>query len=124
MCSSLANFFFLNVGFLGFCEKIQQVRYHAKLTSLFSTNLRRENLIIARVSFTISTKAITTATWIIDSGDKWFKNSYLEVRNYKAFIKSLYKDTIKKIFPFEQLLDTFAPLIKAIMRYFTCEDRF
>ena len=100
MSSSLAKHFFQNVGCLGFCEKIQQVGYHAKLTILFATNLRRDKVTIAGVSFKISTKSITIAIGIPNSGEKWFKNSDLDVQNYKAFIKSHYKDAIEKKFPF------------------------
>ena len=98
--------------------------YHAKLTSLFATNLRRDKVTIVGVSFTISIEVIATATLIPKIWEKWFKNSDLDVQNYRAFIKSHYKDAIKNFFPFGQLLNNFSPLMKAIMRYFTCEGRF
>ena len=123
MSSSLAKKCLEKVGSLGFCEKIQQVKYHAKLTSLFTTNLRRDKVTIEGVSFTISNEAIATTSWILNNGE-WFKSLYLDVQNYKPFIKGLYKDVIKKVFPFGQLLDKFSPLMRAIMKYFTCEGRF
>jgi len=45
---------FQNVGCLGFCEQIQQVGYLAKLTNLFSTNLRGDKVNIVEVEFIIS----------------------------------------------------------------------
>ncbi len=48
----------------------------------------------------------------------------LDIENYKPFLKPHYKDAPKHIFPFRQFLDRYAPLIKMIMRYFTCEGRF
>jgi len=46
------------------------------------------------------------------------------VQNYKPFIKGHNKDAIKKAFPFGQFLDRFAPLMRAIIEYFTCEGIF
>jgi len=68
--SSLSKQCFQNVGRLGFCEQVQQVKYDAKLTSLFSTNLMRDKVTVVVVSFTISTKAIAVATGIPNTGEK------------------------------------------------------
>lgn len=46
------------MGYLGFCEQIQQVGYHAKLTSLFSTNLKRGKPTISGIKFIISAEVI------------------------------------------------------------------
>jgi len=70
MSSSLSKQCFHNVGCLGFCEQVQQVKYHAKLTNLFTTNLRIDKVTVIGVSFTISTEAITAATGIPNSGEK------------------------------------------------------
>ena len=67
------------------------------------------------VSFTISTKAIATATRIPNSGENWFKSLDLDVQDYKPFIKGHYKDAIKKAFPFGQFPDKFSLLMRAIM---------
>ena len=76
------------------------------------------------MSFTILAEAITIATEIPNSGEKWFNILDICVKNYKSFIKGHYKDAIKKVFPFGQLLDRFSQLMRVIMKYFTCEGRF
>ena len=57
------------------------------MTSLFANNLRRDKVIIAGVSFKISTEAINTTKGIPNSGEKFFKSLDLDVQNYKPFIK-------------------------------------
>ena len=52
-----------------------------KLTSLLATNLRRDKVIIKRMSFKISIDAIATTTGIPNSGEKWFKSLDLDVQN-------------------------------------------
>ena len=79
MSSSLAKKCFQNVGCIGFCEQLQQVKYHAKLPSLFATNLRIDKVTIAGVSFTISTEAIDTTTWIPKSREFFFKRLNMDV---------------------------------------------
>ena len=54
MSSRLAKQCFQNVGCMRFCEQIQIVKYHAKLTSLFATNIKGDKVIIAGVSLKIS----------------------------------------------------------------------
>ena len=48
--SPLSKQFFQNVGCMRFCEQVQIVKYHVKLTSLFATNLKRDKVIIPGVS--------------------------------------------------------------------------
>jgi hypothetical protein len=113
-----------NVGCLGFCELVQQVQSDAKLTTPFATNLRDSKVTIPGITFTISTEAIVEATDIPNSGEKWFKNLDPDTQHYRPFFKGDYKEGIKKVFPFGQLLEKYAPLMKIIMKYFSCEGRF
>lgn len=100
MSSQLSKLCFENANCLGFCELVQKVKYHAKLTSLFATHLRRDKVIIVGVTFTISTKIIVEAIEIPNNGEKWFKNQDLDLQNYRPFIKGHYIHIIKKVFPF------------------------
>jgi len=62
MSFPLSKQFFENAKCLGFCELVERVKYHDKLTSLFATHLRRDKVIIASFIFTISTEIIAVAT--------------------------------------------------------------
>jgi len=62
MASSFIKKSFQDVGYLVFCEKIQEVGSNAKFTSLFATNFRRDKASIVGVDFTISADSIVTAT--------------------------------------------------------------
>ena len=57
-------------------------------------------------------------------GEKWFKSKDLEDHYYEPFIKPRYKNDKKRVFPFSYLLDKYAPMMKIIMKYFSCEGRF
>ena len=91
---------FEDVGCLGFCERIQEVECHAKLTSIFSTNFRRDKGTIAGIDFIISADAIALTTDIPNQGEIWFKGMDLDIENYKVFLKMHYKDAPIDIFPF------------------------
>lgn len=81
-------------------------------------------MIIVGVIFTISIEIIAAATRVPNKGEIWIKNLDLGLQNYKPFIKGHYRHNIKKVFPFAQPLEKFAPLMRVIMKYFTCEGRF
>ena len=57
-------------------------------------------------------------------GEKWFKQTNLEMSYFEPYLKPRYKDHHKSIFPFSYLLDRYAPMMRIIMKYFTCEGRF
>ena len=56
--SSFIKRSFEEVGCLGFCEKTQEVGCHANLTSIFSTQLKRNKTTIAGMDFLVSTEMI------------------------------------------------------------------
>lgn len=122
--SSFIMKYFKNVGCLGFCDRIQEVGCHLRLTSLFANNFRRDKVNIAGVDFTISGDAISIAIGIPNHGEIWFKGMDLDNNNYKAFLKASYNNDPKHIFPFRHLLDRYGPLRKMIMKYFTFEGKF
>ena len=69
---------FKYVGCYDFCEQVQRVQHHTKLTRIFISNLHKNQVTLARVTFTISTSTISAATGIPNVGEKWFKKSDLE----------------------------------------------
>lgn len=115
---------FQDVACLAFCQNIEELRFNDKLTSTFSTRLRRDKVTIDGVVFTLLVDTIATATGIPNTGELWFKNKYLDLENYKMYLKPPYKTARKHISPFRHLLDKYAHLMKMIMKYFTCEGRF
>lgn len=68
--------------------------------------------------------SISLETSLPDNGEYWFKGMSLDLENYKPFLKTPYKDTHTHLMPFRYLLEKYAPLMKTIMRSFTCEGRF
>ena len=79
---------------------------------------------LAGVTYNVSTHVITAATGIPNMGDKWFKSKDLEDQYYEPFIKPRYRNERRTVFPFSYLLDRYAPMMKIIMKYFSCEGRF
>ena len=75
------------------------------------------------MNFTVSTSIIATATGITNMGERWFKSKYLEDRYYEPFIKPMYRNERKRVFPFRYLLNRYAPMMNIIMKYFSCEGR-
>ena len=124
MASPLTVPCFKHVGCFNFCEILQQIQYHPMLTRLFITNIHDRQVTLARVTFTMSTNAIAVATRIPNAGEKWFKQGNLDHSYYEKYLKPRYKDDKKSIFPFSHLLDRYVPMMKIIMKYFTCEGRF
>ena len=97
---------------------------HPKLTRLFVLNLHNKKVNILGLDFELSSDSIANATCILDVGEKRFKRENLDMSYFEPFIKPRYKEGYKTIFPFSQLLDMYAPLMRVIMKYFTCEGRY
>ena len=91
------------------------------LTKIFISNLHDNQVTLAGVTFTVSTAIISVATGIPNVGEKWFKQKDLDENYYEPFIKPRYKYQRKRIFPFSYLLERYAPMMKIIMKYFSCE---
>ena len=114
--SPLSKQYLQRVRCLPFCEKVKRVKYHARLTKLFATQLKKDKVMIAGVKFTISTDVIVEAIGIPSHGDKWFKNQDLEIQNYKPYLRRHYQQHMKKIFLVGNLLEKYTPLMKIIMK--------
>ena len=115
---------FQNVGCFQFCEKVKKVQNHQELIRIFILNLHNKQSSLAGIDFELLVDAISSATGIPDVGEKWFKREKLDMRYYEPFIKPRYKECCKTILPFSHSLDRYAPLMKVIMKYFTCEGRY
>ena len=115
---------FQNVWFFQFCERAQQVQNHPELTRLFILNLHNKQSSFVGVTFELSSDAIYSATGIIDVGEKFLKGEKLDMSCYEPFLKPRYKEGCKTIFPFSHLVERYAPLMRVIMKYFTCERRY
>lgn len=48
----------------------------------------------------------------------------LDLEEYKPYLKSQYKGAHPHVFPFKDMLERYAPLMKAFMKFFTCEGQF
>lgn len=107
-----------------FCEQVERVQHHPELTGIFVANLRNNKVTLAGVTFIISSSIITDATRIPNVGEKWYKAQYWDEHYYEPYIKSRYRNEKKRTFPLRFLEDKYAPMMKIIMKYFTCEGRF
>ena len=94
------------------------------LSRVFISNLIDNQVTLAGLTFSVSTYVIAAATWIPNMGEKWFKSKDLEDKYYEPFIKPRYRNERRRFFPFNYLLDRYAPMMKIIMKYFSCEGGF
>ena len=117
-------FNFQEVECLNFCQKVQEVTNHPPLTQLFALRLQGEHVQIASLDFVLTPRSVSKATKIPYLGEKWFKQAYLDLDHYKPFLKLEHQDACQAIFPFSHLLSSYAPLMRIIMKYFTCEGRY
>jgi len=116
--------FFKHLGCYEFCEQVKRVQHHPELTRLFVANLHDKKVTLAGVTFTVSSSIIAIATRISNVGEKCYKAQDLDEHYYEPYIKSKYRNERKRTFPFRFVHDKYAPMIKIIMKYFTCEGRF
>ena len=115
---------FQNIGCYQFCEKVQRVQNHPEMTRLFILNLHEKQVNLAGVKFDLSLDVIVISTGIPSVGEKWFRKANLYISHYEPFLKPRYKDYNKSIFPFSHFLERYAPMMRVIMKYFTCEGIF
>jgi len=79
---------------------------------------------LAGVTFTLTPESISLATDIPNIGEQWNKRQQIDRQNYEPYIKPGYLRQLSRVFPFQYLKDDYAPLMKLIMRYFSCEGWF
>jgi len=103
---------------------VQRVQSHLLLTRVFLSNLKDNQVTLSGETFTISSTIIVDATGIPNVRERWFKAQNLDHNYYEPYLKPRYRNERKRFFPFSHLLDTYSPMMKIIMKYFTCEGRF
>ena len=107
-----------------FCEMVERVKYHHELATLFVLHLHNGQVNLAGVTFTLTPETIAQATGIPNVGEQWNKGQLVDRDHYEPYIKVGFQRHVSRVFPFRYLQDTYAPLMKLIIKYFSCEGRF
>ena len=107
-----------------YCERISQIQHHRELVHLFVLHLQDGHVNLAGVNFTLSPEIIAQATGIPNVGEEWSKRQQLDRFHYEPYIKPGCMRHLTAVFPFRFLRDEYAPLMKLIIRYFSCEGGF
>ena len=116
--------YFKHMGCFYFCVMVQRVQRHLILTRFFHSNFKDNPVTLSGVTFTISLTIIVADTAIPNVGERWFKAQTLDHHYYEPYSKPQYRNERNRFFPFSHLLDTYSPMMKIIMKYFTCEGRY
>lgn len=107
-----------------FCELVERVQFQHELARLFVAHLHNNEVTLVGVTFTVLPSIILEATKIPNVGEKWYKAQNLDENYYEHYIKPQHKSQVKRLFPFKFLENMYVPLMKVIIKYFTCEGRF
>lgn len=107
-----------------FYELAARIQFHHELAHLFVLHLHDCQASLAGVTFTLTPESISLATGIPNIGEQWNKRQQIDRKHYEPYIKPGYLRKLSKVFPFRYLKDSYAPLMKLIMKYFSCERRF
>lgn len=107
-----------------FCEMVERVKYHHELARIFVLHLHNGQVNLTGVSFTSTPETIAEATCILNVGEQWNKGQLVGKEHYEPYIKASYQKKIIRVFPFRYLQDNYAPLMKLIIKYFSCEGKF
>lgn len=107
-----------------FCEMVERVKFHHELVRWFVTHLDNNKVNLVGVTFTLSPTVISEATGIPNVGEKWNKGQDIGREYYEPYIKARYHKKLKRVSPFKFLEYKFDPLMKIIIKYYTCEGRF
>ena len=107
-----------------FCEMVERVKYQHELARLFVLHLHNGQVNLAGVIFTLTPETIVEATSIPNVGEQWNKGQLVGKEHYEPYVKASYQKKISTVFPFRYLQDTYASLMKFIIKYFTYEGGF
>jgi len=103
---------------------VERVKYHHKLARQFVINMEDNMAQLVGINFTLSPAIIVEGTRMLDVGERWNKRLNINKKNYEPYIKAKYHSKLGRVFPFMFLEDQYVPLMKLIIKYFTCEGRF
>ena len=107
-----------------YCEMIARIQHHQELARLFVLHFHNGHVNLAGVIFTLTPETISQATGIPNVGEEWNKRQQLDKVFYEPYIRPSYIKHLGRVFPFQFLKDSYAPLMRLIIRYFSCEGRF
>jgi len=107
-----------------YCEMIARTQHHHELARLFVLHLHNGHVNLAKVNFTMTPETISEATGIPNIGEEWNKRQQLDRAYYEPYIRPGYLRQLSRVFPFRFLKEEYAPLMKLIIRYFSCEGHF
>ena len=91
---------------------------------MFVLHLQNGQVNLADVTFTLTSESIAEAVGIANVGEHWNKGQLVDREHYEPYIKAGFQRQISRVFPFRYLQDTYAPLMKLIIKYFSYEGRF
>ena len=103
---------------------VEKVKYHHELTRLFVLHLHDAQVNLVGDFFTFTPKNIATIIGIPNVGEYWNKGQLVGKEHYEPYIKASHQKKISRVFPFRYLQDTYTPIMKLIIKYFTSQGRF
>ena len=103
---------------------VARIHHHHELARLFVLHLHNGQVTLAGVTFTLTPESISLATGIPNVGEKWNKRQRVDREHYEPYIKPGFLRQLSRFFPFQFLKYSYAPLMKLIIKYFSCEGRF
>jgi len=107
-----------------FCERLAQIQHHRELARLFVLHLHDGQVTLAGVNFVLSPEVISEATGIPNVGEVWPKRKMLDYVYFEPYVRPAFMSHLSGVFPFRFLRGEYAPIMRLIMHYFTCEGRF
>ena len=106
-----------------FCERLAQIQHHRELARLFVLRLHDGQVNIAGVNFVFSPEMISEATGIPNVGEVWPKRKWLDFVYFEPYVRPAFVHHLSGNFPFRFLREEYAPIMRIIMHYFTCEGK-
>ena len=107
-----------------FCERLAQIQHDSELARLFVLHLHDGQVTLAGVNFVLSSEVISEATGIPNVGEVWPKRKVLDYVHFEPYVMPAFMRQLSGVFPFRFLRREYAPILRLIMHYFTCEGRF
>ena len=107
-----------------FCERTSRIQHHRELARLFVLHLHDGHVNLAGVDFTLTPEVISHATGIPNVGEVWPKRKLLDIVHFEPYVRPPFLRHLAGVFPFRFLRSEYAPIMRLIMHYFTCEGRF
>ncbi len=107
-----------------FCERLAHIQHHSELARLFVLHLHDGQVTLAGVNFVLSPEVISEATGIPNVGEVWPKRKMLDYVYFEPYVRPAFASHLSGVFPFRFLRAEYAPIMRLIMHYFTCEGRF